>query len=78
MVSLSVGEFKLVDIVDQFNKVNIFTHPISVEKTTSKFYFKVYPKIGQIWVMYRMLLLKSKTQNKLQYEMVEIQTNFFY
>ncbi len=27
--------------------------------------------------MYRMSVLKSKTQNKLQYEMVEIQTSFF-
>lgn len=27
--------------------------------------------------MNSMLVLKSKTKNKLQYEMVEIQTNFF-
>ncbi len=45
-VSLSVGEFNLVDIVDYFNEVNIFSHPISIEKTTSKIYFKVYLKIG--------------------------------
>ncbi|CAM6045811.1 unnamed protein product [Sphagnum compactum] len=74
-VSPGVGEFKIAKAVD-FNGINMFSHLMPVETTASKRLFTVYPKTGEVWAMYRMPLLKSGTQDKLQYEMAEIQTDF--
>ncbi|CAK9190383.1 unnamed protein product [Sphagnum troendelagicum] len=74
-VSPGVGEFKIAKAVD-FNGINMFSHLMPVETTASKRLFTVYPKTGEVWAMYRMPLLKSGAQDKLQYEMAEIQTDF--
>jgi hypothetical protein len=75
-VSPSVREFKLVDVVD-FNEINVFSHSMPIEKNSLKNHVNIHPKIGRVWAMYKMIpLSKSKAQNELQYEMVEIKIDF--
>ncbi|CAK9256280.1 unnamed protein product [Sphagnum jensenii] len=79
-LSPAVGDFKTAGAVD-FDQINVFSHLMPVEKGASKNQFKVYPKTGEVWAVYRncnkdMPILKSKARDKLHYEMVEIETNF--